>query len=173
MTDNLTTPQMRSVFNVALKDDELEKLRAEAVLLDISLTKLMRDYSLSYLQLKEEAMKAIDGKLQTGSLLQIELKNIEGRQNKVMTEIANQAKNIEEGVRTLLCLTTIFLRYWSNHTAEVPQSERMARGNITDGRLERISRQMAKELQEEVVPILKDIHDIIIESSTAKKGEQP
>jgi hypothetical protein len=166
MTDKNNSNTTSSVLNIYLEGEQLEMIRAEATAIGVSMTKLMRDYTTAYLRMTKEARLAEAGNLQHPSSAYTQLLNIDARLDKQIEELAVLIKEGNDQSRSLLNILAVFIKVWLNHTEEVPEALRDVRSQVTEIRLKRFARLVAKAERTLSVPFqsaIMDAMDMLLE----------
>jgi hypothetical protein len=167
MTDKDIGNTSRSILNVALEEAELMRLKQEAATLGVSMAKLVREYSLAYLGMKEEAMKAAEGILENPSSAYTQLLNIDARLDERIGQLKLLIEESNDKSRSLMNMLAVFIKVWFNHTDEVPEEMRDARSKLTEIRFRRFARLVAKAEKELNIPF----QAMVLEAIEALKAE--
>ncbi len=117
----------RSSTKVNLEGDFREQIKREANLLSVSMSRILRDYSLEYIKLKNEAKTAKEGKLSEGSILHTFISSMEARIANSLEENQKGITELKNDIQIIAAIIDNFIKLYLNHTKEIPIDERNER----------------------------------------------
>lgn len=136
----------RSTVTLAVHGNDLAVLRAEAERTGSPYSKILREYALAYIQLRDEAMAAADGAERKSSLIHIVLNGMEARLAATVDRVHSELCLHRNETQILTALLDSFLMLYLAHTPEIPQE--LEEGHLVSAytRYDKVIAQLPKAL---------------------------
>jgi CRISPR/Cas system-associated exonuclease Cas4 (RecB family) len=154
---------------------EYEKIKAEASQASVPMSKILKDYALEYIKLKNDTEDTKGEGIIEGSLIHTIISKMEVRIAKTietnseqLRESALEVKTLKAEIQIIAAILDNYIKFYLNHTPEVPVNERAERSKSSMLRYQRfllavksaLKNGNAKVISEVQNLILNELHDI-------------
>ena len=126
---------------VALTGKTLEILQAEKERTGASIASILREYTLAYIQQRDENAKALSGEPVAGSMLD-QLSGLEARLSATVAQMDRSLVGIERSVNINLAMQDTFVKLYLLHTPAVPEDMQAGLSALTMERYKKFMRSL-------------------------------
>ena len=154
---------------VNLYNQEYEKIKSAANLASVPMSKILKDYALCYLKLQEETLACkITAGQNNGEIIHDLISKMESRIASVVLDNADEIKknhleikNLHKDLQLLAAIFDNFIKFYLNHTPEVPHEKRAEVLQNSIVRYERFIAAIKNSLDDGNAKIISQIQDLI------------
>jgi hypothetical protein len=147
---------------VKLDRDAYAVVKSEAEVASVPMCKILRDYTLEYIKLKNESIKASNGKIEEGSLIHTYLGNLETRIANGFDNIIIREDSIKADVKIIANLVDTMVKLYLNHTPEIAKELKEERVRSALVRYDKYINAVKQSITDETYNILTEIKDLIL-----------
>jgi hypothetical protein len=147
---------------VKLTGEALRQIRLEAELTNVPMSKILRDYTVEYIKLKNESIQASNGKVEEGSLIHTYLGNLETRIANGFDNIIIREDSIKADIKIIANLVDTLVKLYLNHTPEIAKELKEERVRSALVRYDKYINAVKKSITDETYNILTEIKDLIL-----------
>ncbi len=164
---------MKGSTRVNLYNQEYDKIKSAATQASVPMSKILKDYALCYLKLQEET-KAFNISADSGSvdantgIIHDLMSKMESRISSVVLDNAEEVrknyleiKSLHKDLQLLVAILDNFIKFYLNHTPEVPPEKRAEVLQNSMIRYERFIMAIKNSLDDGNAKIISQIQDLI------------
>jgi len=161
------TSGKRTTVTLSVHGDDLALLRAEAERTGSAYGKILREYAIAYMHLRDEALAAAAGTTREGSLIHTMLTGMEARLAVAVDGAYSEVRILRNETQILTALLDSFLMAYLAHTPEVPKE--LEEGHLASAyaRYDKVIAQLPRALEGDRARVLATLRDMLDEAGDA------
>jgi hypothetical protein len=151
-----------SSTKVNLDGIDLEKIKLEAELTSTPMSKILKDYALEYLKLKNETEGAHSGEALEGSVIHTIISKMEFRIAKALEQNSKEMGDLKLEMQIIAAIIDNFVKLYLNHTPEVAIEDREERIKLSLARYQRFLSAVKYALKDGNANIITQVQELIM-----------
>jgi hypothetical protein len=150
-----------SATKVRLTEEQFKIIEHEAKIANVPISTLLREYTVKYIELRQDINLAHQGKIKEGAFVHLYLASIEARFANALSDNIDRLITLENDIRIIANFVDTLLKIYLNHTPKIPEEQREERVKSSLIRYDKCINAVKQSVTDEKYNILTGIRDLI------------